>query len=174
MAILFESHVCGRCGGSGSHSYNQRHGSMCYGCNGKGEALTKRGAEAQRYFRELMRRPVAELKIGDRVRYSGATMSGDVFSSVGTIIEMDLEPKKTGQSMRGGVWHDVYSVHYVTEGKGGGCRHAVFPDSTVEIVDEEARKAAIEKALAYQATLTKAGKPSKRSQQAHSMEEVNG
>ncbi len=27
---------CGRCGGSGSYSWNQRDGSTCYGCSGKG------------------------------------------------------------------------------------------------------------------------------------------
>lgn len=29
--------VCGRCGGSGRHSWNQTHGSTCYGCSGKGK-----------------------------------------------------------------------------------------------------------------------------------------
>lgn len=30
---------CSRCGGSGHFSYNQIHGTMCYGCNGRGKAL---------------------------------------------------------------------------------------------------------------------------------------
>lgn len=31
-----EHDTCGRCGGSGKHSYNQRDGDTCWGCNGKG------------------------------------------------------------------------------------------------------------------------------------------
>lgn len=38
----FPLQVCGRCGGSGEHSYNQLHGSVCYGCNGHGVRHTKK------------------------------------------------------------------------------------------------------------------------------------
>jgi hypothetical protein len=34
--ISSDSQTCSRCGGSGRHSYNIRHGSVCYGCEGKG------------------------------------------------------------------------------------------------------------------------------------------
>lgn len=33
--------VCSRCSGSGHHSYNQIHGTMCYGCNGRGKQPAK-------------------------------------------------------------------------------------------------------------------------------------
>lgn len=33
--------TCGRCGGSGEYSYNQIHGSRCYGCNGRREVAAK-------------------------------------------------------------------------------------------------------------------------------------
>lgn len=33
--------TCGRCGGSGHYSYNQIHGSRCYGCNGRREVAAK-------------------------------------------------------------------------------------------------------------------------------------
>lgn len=33
--------VCGRCGGTGSYSFNQFDGSRCYGCNGKGFVAPK-------------------------------------------------------------------------------------------------------------------------------------
>lgn len=33
--------ACGRCGGSGSYSYNQRDGSRCYGCEGQRYVMAK-------------------------------------------------------------------------------------------------------------------------------------
>lgn len=44
--IHFEHQPCGRCGGSGKYSYNPRHGTVCYGCSGKGERLSVRGKAA--------------------------------------------------------------------------------------------------------------------------------
>lgn len=38
----FPVEVCGRCGGTGQHSYNQMHGSVCYGCDGKQVRHTKK------------------------------------------------------------------------------------------------------------------------------------
>ena len=29
--------ICSRCGGNGNYSYNMMHGTMCYGCGGKGQ-----------------------------------------------------------------------------------------------------------------------------------------
>lgn len=36
---------CGRCGGTGQYSYNQVHGTMCYGCSGKGVVLDRKAAK---------------------------------------------------------------------------------------------------------------------------------
>lgn len=36
---IVKSRGCGRCGGSGRYSYNQMHGSRCYGCSGVGSQL---------------------------------------------------------------------------------------------------------------------------------------
>jgi hypothetical protein len=33
--------TCPRCNGSGSHSYNLTHGTVCFGCWGKGEVVKK-------------------------------------------------------------------------------------------------------------------------------------
>ena len=35
--------ICRRCGGSGHYSYNQKHGSICYGCKGAGVVPDKTG-----------------------------------------------------------------------------------------------------------------------------------
>ena len=38
IALGYFEH-CGRCGGGGLYSFNQTHGSMCYGCQGAGKKL---------------------------------------------------------------------------------------------------------------------------------------
>jgi hypothetical protein len=37
--------TCGRCGGSGNYSYNQMHGTTCFGCAGIGNVLPRNKAE---------------------------------------------------------------------------------------------------------------------------------
>lgn len=44
MGTSLETETCGRCGGSGRHSYCQMHGDRCFRCGGRGRTLTKRGA----------------------------------------------------------------------------------------------------------------------------------
>ena len=39
---------CRRCGGSGEYSYNLIHGTMCYGCMGKGYQMVDLEAERKR------------------------------------------------------------------------------------------------------------------------------
>jgi hypothetical protein len=39
--------TCGRCGGSGSYSYNQLDGDRCYGCHGSGQTKPKTKTEWQ-------------------------------------------------------------------------------------------------------------------------------
>jgi hypothetical protein len=70
----FESDTCGRCGGSGSYSFNLMHGSMCYGCNGAGYNLTKRASKALAVIGEHRAQPVENVNAGDLIRYR--SMSG--------------------------------------------------------------------------------------------------
>ena len=39
MVALGYTAYCSRCGGSGHYSYNQMHGTRCYGCDGRGETV---------------------------------------------------------------------------------------------------------------------------------------
>jgi hypothetical protein len=39
MATAINTIVCTRCHGSGSYSYNLRHGTVCYGCSGNGKMI---------------------------------------------------------------------------------------------------------------------------------------
>lgn len=71
----FEKETCGRCGGSGSYSYNQVDGSRCYGCAGKGERLTKRGSAAAAFLRSLMTKRLDEVQVGDVMKTHFMTTS---------------------------------------------------------------------------------------------------
>ena len=41
FAELGKTDVCGRCGGSGQHSFHLMHGTTCFGCNGSGKSPAK-------------------------------------------------------------------------------------------------------------------------------------
>lgn len=73
----FPLQVCGRCGGSGQHSYNQLHGSVCYGCNGHGVRHTKKAyKEFQDWSYALKRQREAlghSLRVGDELAIVQAT-----------------------------------------------------------------------------------------------------
>src|SRR5262249_43253253 len=69
----FETEPCGRCGGSGHYSFNQIHGSMCYGCKGKGKKLTKAGQAAYDAWLAIARPEVGpdEIVPGMKLRIQG-------------------------------------------------------------------------------------------------------
>ena len=48
MKITYHTESCNRCGGSGSYSYCQRYGSVCFGCGGNGKQLTKKAKYAKK------------------------------------------------------------------------------------------------------------------------------
>lgn len=145
---LFEHQTCSRCGGDGKFSYNAIDGSTCYGCNGSGYQLTARGRAAQNYLNAMRKIPVEQVKVGDLIRYDGifsstfrtvtaieAFPAGRVFvGETGTAYHIDCD--KFGMTIREG--------SMVTKGFTGAEKDAMRAE-----------------ALAYQATLTKAGKPSK-------------
>jgi hypothetical protein len=72
ISDIFESRTCGRCGGSGSYSYNPRHGTMCYGCNGRRRVFTGAdqhlAADLLRARERAGRYTPGEVKVGDRIR----------------------------------------------------------------------------------------------------------
>ncbi len=68
--VSFETKVCGRCGGTGRHSYNTMDGDRCYGCHGGSRIATKRGEAARAAFAakrlELCGVEVAALQPGQK------------------------------------------------------------------------------------------------------------
>lgn len=152
---LFECDTCSRCGGSGNYSYNQINGTRCFGCNGSGHKLTKRGAAAQKFLDDLRSKPYEEVKVGDLIRVNMSIMGTKyVFKTVLSVVIMPLqdmgyisETDRTKMGVRIGV---------------EGLDMIVFPGSPCRMgFSAEEKKAQQELALAYQETLTKAGVPSK-------------
>lgn len=153
MATLFESEACSRCGGSGHYSYCQMYGTTCFKCAGRKIVLTKRGAEAQRYFTERCSKRAADLKPGDKVYYDG------LFGKAGwsEVIEV-----RAGDAARdgGSVLPDgtVKAAELIVETK--LCKHHTSADAMFRVAQsKEDRAAKVAEALAYQETLTKSGKP---------------
>ena len=160
-----ETKVCGRCGGSGSYSYNSIHGTMCYGCNGKKMVLTKRGAAAAAYLATLRSVPASEVKVGDTVRVESLGYS--YFAKVesvtpGESVSWDLK----------GVEHRRPEVVIVTaSARFGKMTYHAMPESVIRkgwSAEEKAAQLAL--AVAYQATLTKAGKPRQAGRKAQNEE----
>lgn len=141
MATAFETTPCGRCGGGGSYSFNLMHGSTCYGCGGTGKVLTKRGKAAQKAFRQSITRPANTVQPGWLVWWA------------------DVNPMAQGRWVR---VNDVQEVNGATEfTTPGGTKAAIGPaTSPIRAVESVAeRDAAVQKALALQATLNpKTGK----------------
>lgn len=67
----FPVQVCGRCCGTGKHSYNQVDGDRCYGCNGHGVRHTAKAAkEFKAWDNEVRARREAlgkDIQVGDEL-----------------------------------------------------------------------------------------------------------
>ncbi|RPH72674.1 MAG: hypothetical protein EHM78_01885 [Myxococcaceae bacterium] len=145
----FERTHCGRCGGSGSYSYCQMHGSTCFGCAGTGKKLTKRGAAAYAWFKEQRTVRADQVVAGNRIHSGGAKFTVTEISEphVGAYVGAERQP-----------------VMYVTFANADGkFRYSTMLDSKVEVLPrtEADRVAALRAAFAYQDTLGKMGQPLK-------------
>lgn len=143
----WEKVTCSRCGGSGKHSYCQMYGTTCFKCAGAGRVLTARGVAAMAELKARRQTSVNDLRIGMRVRVDG-------YKKPLTI--RDIKTSGSYMQTADGPKHYIdVAFDSLTCG--------YFPESTVEVVPEteEARVAQVKAAIAYQNTLTKAGKPRK-------------
>ena len=140
---LFETEKCGRCGGSGNYSFNMMHGSTCYGCGGSGLRLTKRGRAAQDFFRASLEVPQDEVKVGDVVMVTVNMAGTKRPATVVGIMPDDLNPD------RGPIFNTVLNSN--------GNEHNIHTTGACTMTRPRTQ-ADVDAALAYQATLTKAGK----------------
>jgi hypothetical protein len=152
---MFESVPCSRCGGSGQYSYCQMYGTTCFKCRGRKAVLTARGEAAQRFYVELLSKRTEDLVPGDKI-LSVDPMSGRSSWHVITDIYLQSEER------RGGAWSlnpdGSPNYHgYVIE-----CEdYTLHAEPQMHRIahSAEEKKAAMEKALQYQETLTKQGTP---------------
>lgn len=150
----FETKPCSRCGGSGHYSFNLMHGSMCYGCSGRGWQYTKRGKAARDYMVALLSKPAREFVPGDliydehRGRFHRVVRSerdtGYNFGSRNLGLDYEVN-ERWGIQAEGMGWSGLDPDRMIRRG-----------------ATAEEKAEAREKALAYQATLTQAGTPRKR------------
>jgi hypothetical protein len=148
LTEAFETTVCGRCGGCGQYSYCQMHGTVCFGCSGKGKVYTKRANAAMEYARTLRTVKVEQVQVGWLLWEAGGPFSKAGWFTV-TAIGQDGSKYRTSPD---GEWLP-YTNFTTKQGTIG-----TFPGSDVQAVENKARLTEVRAlALAYQATLTKQG-----------------
>lgn len=141
MATIFETETCTRCGGSGRYSFNTFDRDTCLGCNRSGTTLSKRGKAAKAYFISLLKKPASSIKAGDQIFEQGQWRTVQSVGPSGSyqlvngskVALIDVRTKKI-------------SISFV-------------PGATLTAVtSNEELEQAKQKALEYQATLTKTGR----------------
>jgi hypothetical protein len=161
--LLFENETCGRCQGSGNHSYNQRHGTVCYGCGGRGKRLTKRGAAANAFYNAKLTVTIGELVVGDKIRQS---LGGDSYGTTAEVISIgELYQYGSTGTMKDGEWIYTPCMGIPVElrlSNGETMTSIAPPEKSVrKLWDRETIAAVTADALALQDTLTKSGTPKK-------------
>jgi hypothetical protein len=144
----FEIESCGRCGGSGQYSFNPMDGTRCFGCGGSGYKLTKRGRVAKARFHELLQKKASEVKVGDYLYDFIGLGAGRCWQKV---VGNRIDELNKGMII----------MELSRKGKSVGSL-GLWPGTMVMSVEcEEDRQEYLAEALAYQASLTKLGKPRK-------------
>ena len=158
----FESETCSRCGGSGTYSYCTMYGDRCFRCQGARSTYTTRGAVAKRFFEDSLCVLASDVAMGTLLNTNEYTRGKKRF---GRVVKIDVRTEPNGRS-----WIQA-TGEWVPSGIGNLIFLCEYRDGTADTVEtapgetvragwsdsEKAEKLAA--ALAYQATLTKAGKP---------------
>lgn len=165
LKTRFEKETCGRCGGSGRYSYNSMHGSVCYGCGGHGERLTKRGSAASAFYVASCKVRFADVVVGDVLSFSGVTLNGTPYSRKAAVVRREDTTQKFGREVEGVIVWDELPMIGVWNAKNEG--EIGRPETLIrKYWPTEINDAKIAAALAYQATLNKLGKLPKRAAKA--------
>lgn len=156
---VFEHETCSRCGGTGNYSYNPVNGTRCFGCQGTGYKLTLRGRAAQHFLNAMREIPLENFEIGDLIRFDGF--------AAGSFVQPSIWAKVTGKRFLTGVeagYPGFPENQFVEiETSQGTARGMINGKSTWRKgFSAEEKQAQVNEALAYQATLTKMGKPRKQ------------
>lgn len=158
-ADKFETQPCTRCGGSGWFSYCRAWGHTCFRCGvrkgekGLGKFLTARGAAAHAFYLSLLPTKLAtELAPGDVFLDTGRA-----WLTVVSVTDNAID-RQCGSGNPDGT--------FTYAGRNIRTKHVTLcarPDTEVFTLrpTPEQREAALARAIEYQSTLTKAGKPRK-------------
>ena len=163
-ADRIETTECGRCCGTGRYSYNQMHGSRCYGCGGSGKKHTRRGAEAFRFLEELRSKRADAFVPGDLMRYDMFTPGGSarIFVRVTSVSPSEAKVIINGRPSK--------APSVTIEGEHAKLGKVRMTTSADKIIRQgfaaETKQAQLAQAIAYQATLTVKGKVSKAAHRA--------
>lgn len=133
MTTQFENIPCTRCGGTGHYSFNLMYGTVCFRCGGKKWEYTKRGKVAHDYYESML-----------------------------TVLAKDITPGMylwDGMSRSWQLVQEVTHEWIKTDKMMWGCA----PETPFRRKprDAEEYQTLLQKALDYQAGLTKTGKPKK-------------
>jgi len=145
MLERFETTTCGRCGGSGRYSYCLMYGSVCFGCGGSGKKYTKRGAAALAYLKEIRSKRADQFTVGELFYVEPGPFNPGAFAIIDSIgIDsdglLDIKMSRAGKP-------------FMSYGR-------LRPDSLHRPgLTAEQKADTLKRALEYQDTLTKQGKP---------------
>lgn len=146
--VTYEKETCGRCAGTGSHSYNQVHGSTCFGCGGSGQKLTKRGKAAKEFADAMLEILVQDVVIGQHVSYR------DPYNGKTTRVTVrEINSFASSKKMVDGEWVPVLAYTLLGE------THKIGPLGTGIRVRLTPTAEHVAKIAEYQDSLTKTGKP---------------
>ena len=146
----FEIETCSRCGGSGEYSYCEMCGSTCFKCGGKRVVYTKRGSAAVTFYTELFKVTAGEIKVGDWM--GPIDPRGGKKAQVTSVESIELKGSSNGVPYcEQGVRISTLQGSLIC-----GLDYKVMKMATAEVIAER-----LAKAMEYQASLTKMGKPRK-------------
>lgn len=149
---IFEATTCSRCGGTGTYSFSSMYGRVCFGCRGAGYKHTKRGAAAYKVYCASLCKPVEAIEVGDIYRWDGFTAGSLTVRDFWVVVD-SVEPTASG---------GIRLVGRVNKAGGESATADQGPGAMIRVArTNEFKKAKLQEALAYQATLTKQGVPSK-------------
>lgn len=146
--ISYDSETCTRCGGSGHYSYNRVDGTTCFKCKGSGAQLTPRGKAALAFADSLLNRKIEELAGEDRFQYLDA-IRGRRYSGCTAVEVASFSHRADGTPVPAFEVRSSSGKVVVVTSAGTKVRLHPTPEQMDQII-------------AYQDSLTKAGKPRKR------------
>lgn len=160
-----ETVTCSRCGGSGKHSWCERYRDVCFKCGGSGKVYTKRGAAAAKFLEASRCVEAGTIQVGDTIRFE--YFAGDANHRFFAKVE-EIKPAayKVMNATTGEFEVPAGVLEFITTRGGRYGSETIGAHYHVSTMVRKGWPDAVKRqqyaaAVAYQATLTKAGTPRK-------------